>query len=142
MGELLPLRGGAMLAGLHGRRLPLEASFEGDIEATGGAGLVVVGTLDGRVVGYGSCRPREVRVAAGAVDQVGVIEELYVSPAARRCGVGRSMADLVVAWCERHDLAGVDAMALPGSRAVKSFFEAERLTARVLVMHRSLRPLR
>ncbi len=58
----------------------------------------------------------------------------------RRHGVGRAMADQMVSWCVEQGCIGVDANALPGSRAVKSFFEAGRFTARLLVMHRPLPP--
>jgi hypothetical protein len=50
------------------------------------------------------------------------------------------MADQMVNWCQEQGCIGVDANALPGSRAVKSFFEAGRFTARLLVMHRPLPP--
>ena len=67
-----------------------------------------------------------------------MVGELYVSPEARRAGVGRAMAASLSAWCRSMGCNGVDANALPGSRAVKSFFEADGFTARLLVMHRPL----
>lgn len=33
---------------------------------------------------------------------------------------------------------GIDALALPGNRETKNFFEASGLTARAIVVHRSL----
>ena len=53
--------------------------------------------------------------------------------------VGRAMAESLMSWCRSQGCSGVDASALPGSRAVKSFFEANGFTARLLVMHRPLR---
>lgn len=48
------------------------------------------------------------------------------------------MATTLVQWCQAEGCAGVDTLALPGSRATKSFFEGEGFTACLLVMHRSL----
>jgi hypothetical protein len=48
------------------------------------------------------------------------------------------MAASLLDWCRSLGCIGVDSNALPGSRAVKSFFENEGFTARLLVMHRPL----
>jgi GNAT superfamily N-acetyltransferase len=74
----------------------------------------------------------------GGGELVGSIEEIYVKPYARRLGVGRAIAVSLLEWCRARGCTGVDAKALPGSRAVKSFFESEGFTARLLVMHRTL----
>jgi GNAT superfamily N-acetyltransferase len=66
------------------------------------------------------------------------VEELYVFPEARRHGAGRAVAGDLLQWCTEARCVGVDASALPGSRAVKSFFEGQGFTARLLVMSRSL----
>lgn len=153
--EVLPQRGGNVLVGLHARREPLVASFEGQFLEPGQ--LVVVGHLGPRasgaeeggaegvmaapskheppdVVGYGCCHA--VSMADG--EQIGVIDELYVMAAYRRQGAGRAMSNMMVDWCRGRGCTGVDAWALPGSRAVKSFFESGRFTARALVMHQKL----
>jgi GNAT superfamily N-acetyltransferase len=132
--ELTPMRGGRVLLGLNRRELPLAASFVSQLEDP--RQFVVVGVLDGDdIVGFGSCRT----LALSGDERVGSIEDLYVVPSARRCGAGRAMAELMVRWCSSEGCIGVDASALPGSRAVKSFFEAEGFTARLLVMHRPLK---
>lgn len=121
-----------MLLGLQARHEPVEDSFG---EQLGGREqLVLVGVLGGEVAGYGTCRA--VPLAGGEL--LGSVEELFVLPGARRNGVGRAMSGALLDWCRAQGCAGVDAKALPGSRAVKSFFEAEGFTARVLVMHRPL----
>jgi len=129
------MRGGRVLLGLHGRE-PVEQSFSRQLEDP--AQLVVVALIGpdepGHVVGYGTCRARELSTS----ERVGSMDDLYVSPGARRSGAGRAMADLLVKWCSSQGCIGVDANALPGSRAVKSFFESEGFTARLLVMHRPL----
>ena len=146
--ELAPMRGGRILVGLRARSAPVQSFLDQFDDSTR---LLVVGLLGNEVVGYGSCHTYEVAVpiapSAGSSsfsapgpppERVGAIDELYVSPEARRHGVGRAVAALVLEWCRAQRCTGVDASALPGSRAVKSFFESERFTARVLVMHRRL----
>jgi len=134
--ELRGMRGGRVLLGLNGRETPLEHSFGHQLEDP--AQLVVAALIGSdqadHVVGYGSCRTLELSTA----DRVGSIEDLYVAPGARRSGAGRAIADLLVSWCSSQGCIGVDANALPGSRAVKSFFEGGGFTARLLVMHRPL----
>jgi len=107
-------------------------------EAGGAAGARpgAGGDFVGDVVGYGTCRMLELSDG----ERVGSVQDLYVDPLVRRHGVGRAMADQIVSWCTEQGCIGVDASALPGSRAVKSFFEAGRFTARLLVMHRPLPP--
>lgn len=147
--EISAMRGGALLVGLHARRGPSPQAF--------GAALadshqrVVVGLLGpgtgpstkgwlppedgtGAVVGYGVCRT--VTMAMG--EKVGTVEDLYVRPPSRRHGVGRAMSDHLVGWCQEQGCIGIDAWALPGSRAVKSFFEGRKFIARALVMHHKL----
>jgi GNAT superfamily N-acetyltransferase len=164
------MRGGRVLIGLNGRDGSLESSFRRQLtaprelvvvgsldggvddaesagDASGGAGAAPGGAPaasagaagaggGGNVVGYGTCRLLELSNG----ERVGSVQDLYVDPLVRRQGVGRAMADQMVSWCVEQGCIGVDANALPGSRAVKSFFEAGRFTARLLVMHRPLPP--
>jgi hypothetical protein len=46
--------------------------------------------------------------------------------------------DDLVAWCTAEGCIGMDAMALPGDRDTKNFFERSGFTARKLVMYHSL----
>jgi GNAT superfamily N-acetyltransferase len=135
--ELRPMRGGRVLLGLSRRQPPLAASFTAQFEDP--RQFVVVAAMGGdeggAVVGFGTCRT----LALSDGERVGSIEDLYVTPDARRRGAGRAMAELLVRWCSSEGCIGVDASALPGSRAVKSFFESEGFTARLLVMHRPLK---
>ena len=48
------------------------------------------------------------------------------------------MINDLVAWCDEQGCVGIDAMALPGHRATKNFFEESGFTARKLVMHKNL----
>ncbi len=96
--------------------------------------MVVATSGTDDIVGYGTCRTLKL----SEDERIGSIEDLYVQPR-RRAGAGRAIAALLVWWCGSEGCIGVDATALPGSRAVKSFFEGEGFTARLLVMHRPLK---
>ena len=104
------------------------------IDLTDPSRLVVVGCVDEVVVGYGMVRLK------GLPDgrPLGVIDDLFTHPEARGIGVGEAMMDEILAWCRDHRCTGVDAVALPGNRHTKNFFETFGLTARAIVVHRSL----
>lgn len=134
--ELVTARGGRVLLGLGGRPADVAGSFR--VQLSDPAQRVVAGfvaPLAGGPAGYGTCRTYEM---AGN-ELLGCIEELYVKPEVRRTGVGSAIAASLLEWCQARGCTGVDAKALPGSRAVKSFFEAGGFTARLLVMYRPLR---
>jgi ribosomal protein S18 acetylase RimI-like enzyme len=130
--ELRPTRGGELWALTLGRHEPLADGFSHDL--TDPARLVVVGCVDEAVVGYGMVRLQ------GLPDgrPLGVVDDLFTHPEARGIGVGEAMMDAVVAWCTERRCTGIDAVALPGNRATKNFFETFGLTARAIVVHRSL----
>jgi ribosomal protein S18 acetylase RimI-like enzyme len=69
---------------------------------------------------------------------LGRIIDLYVDPGAREVGVGELLADACLEWCGARGCRGVDALVLPGNRATKNFFEGLGLTARAIVVHKSL----
>lgn len=91
---------------------------------------LLVGTIDDAIVGY---------AAVAAVQPLALVRALYVSPDAREVGVGEELMDAVVAWARDRALDGVDAVALPGDRETKNFFETHGLVARAITVHRSLR---
>lgn len=123
--------------GLGWRGPDVAASFTAQLEDP--RQLVAVAFLaapGGAAAGYGTCSL--LQLASG--EPLGSIDELYVEPQQRRQGAGRALARLLVDWCWAQGASGVDAKALPGDRAVKSFFEGEGFTARLLVMHRRVSP--
>ena len=137
--ELAGARGSRLLFGIGGRPAAVEASFAGELsDALHQVVLGFVGPPEGRVAaspaGYGTCCAK----AMEGGELIGSIEEIYVKPDARRLGVGRAIALSLLEWCRARGCTGVDAKALPGSRAMKSFFEGEGFTARLLIMHRTL----
>lgn len=119
-------RGGSIWARREAVRSP-----EGDT-------LRLVGTIDDAVVGFANVGTET--LADGAL--LGVVTSIYVEPEARAVSVGEVMLDEVLAWCQGMGCVGVDAHALPGNRDTKNFFETFGMTARLIVVHRSLEPER
>ena len=129
--ELAPLRGGELFLLREVRREPFERTFEADLA---GDGLVLCGTVDDVVIGYACGRAEDLADSR----RLGVITDLFVEPEARAVGVGERMMDELLAWFRTRGCVGVDAMALPGARETKNFFEESGFSARLLVMHHKL----
>jgi len=130
--ELSPMKGGALWAAREAIAPPLEDAYAALIGRDDA--LVVVGTFDDAVVGFGAVTLERLRTG----DTLGVVTDLFVEDEARAVGVGEAMAEALVAFCRAKQCVGIDALALPGHRAAKNFFEGEGFTARALVMHRPL----
>ena len=96
--------------------------------------LVVVGVINDVIIGFAAVAAETL----GDGGELAVLGGLYVEPDAREVGVGEAMMDLVLAWSEERGSGGIDAVALPGDRATKNFFERYGLTARAIVVHRVL----
>ncbi len=130
--EMSELRGGWVWARLEARPDPQLESLARDLRADDA--LVVVGTIDDAVVGYGAIRLVELHDGA----TVGRVGDIYVLPDARGVGVGEAMMELLMAWAGRRGCIGVDSLALPGDRNTKNFFETHGLVARAITVHRTL----
>ena len=130
--ELSPLKGGSVWARTASHAEPVEEALEVALDDE--EHFVVVGTIDDAVVGYGIARFNVLRDGG----RLGVIGDLYVEPDARGVGVGEAMMTRLVTWCEDEGCFGVDSIALPGARETKNFFEAFGLTARAIVVHKTL----
>ncbi|MEW6154602.1 MAG: GNAT family N-acetyltransferase [Actinomycetota bacterium] len=130
--ELAPMRGGAIWRAREARREPLEESLRRDLADDDARALV--GTIAGVPLGYAVARVEEL----GDGTRLGVVEDIYVDPGAREVGLGEAMMEDLVAWCRQKGCVGMDAMALPGHRSTKNFFEESGFTARKLVMYHSL----
>jgi GNAT superfamily N-acetyltransferase len=125
LAEQVPLRGGS----LYGSREAAALPGAGDRRRP-----IWVGELAGVVIGYLAGRTEPLRDGR----RLGVVEGVFVDPACRAVGVGEAMMDAALAWFRTQGCVGVDAMALPGARATKNFFEETGFTARLLVMHHAL----
>lgn len=133
--ELQPMRGGAIWSAREARREPIE---EGLAMAMSSENCrVVAGTFDEIVVGYAVAHVES--MPGGG--RLGIVEDIFVEDGARGVGVGEAMMNELVEWCTSLDCVGIDAMALPGARQTKNFFEDTGFTARQLIMHhRIVRP--
>lgn len=132
--ELADQKGGIVWRRHAARPEPVEDSLVADLDDPDT--LVLVGTIDQTVIGYAVTTVEDVADAG----RLAVVRDLYVEPGARGVGVGAAMMDAVLASARERGCIGVDALALPGSRATKNFFEGFGLVARAIVVHRSLEP--
>jgi GNAT superfamily N-acetyltransferase len=130
--ELGPMRGGAVWRAREARTEPIEAGLQALLDDADGR--LLAGTVDGVVIGYAAARIEHL----GNGSRLGVVDDIFVEEEARGIGVGEAMIDDLVAWCTERGCFGVDAMALPGHRLTKNFFEEAGFTARKLVMHHSM----
>lgn len=124
------MKGGALWAVREARPEPLEDAYGALLD--GDDALLVVGTLDSVVIGFGAVEVETLRSG----ERLGVITDLFVEPDARAVGVGEALAGDLVEFCTARRCVGIDALALPGHRAAKNFFEESGFTARAIVMHR------
>jgi len=130
--ELTPMKGGAVWAAREARPEPVEETLKASLadERT----RVVVGTIDDVPIGYAAVHLELLNDDS----TLGVIDDIFVEEGARQVSVGETMMADLVAWCEGQGCFGMDAMALPGHRSAKNFFEESGFTARKLVMHHRL----
>ncbi len=135
IGELAGNRGGDVWRRREAHAEPLDAALTARCANPGGDERTVVGTIDGAVVGYGTATLEALHDG----ERLAVVSDLYVEPEARGVGVGEAMMDLLVAWATEAGAIGIDALALPGDRHTKNFFETFGLTARAILVHRDLR---
>lgn len=132
--ELAPNRGGSVWRRREAHAEPVDEAITSVVAGPDPDTLAVVGTVDHTVVGYGIARMEALHDGA----TLAVVTDLYVEPEARAIGIGEAMMDLLVEWARDVGAIGIDAMALPGDRHTKNFFETFGLTARAIVVHRSL----
>jgi GNAT superfamily N-acetyltransferase len=118
-----PVRGGAAHLDVDGVDWTLSARFESPEV------VVFAGLIDGAVIGYAV-----VSSAATAAR----IEAIYVEPEARELGVGEELLNQAIAWAGERKCTTLDAVALPGDRHTKNFFETFGMVARAITVSRSL----
>lgn len=127
-------RGGPVWRQHQGRREPLLERLTDEVGRSDQHGCAVVGLIEEAVVGYGVSHLEP--LADGTI--LSVVDDLYVDPGARGVGIGEAMMDLLVAHATEAGARGIDALALPGDRETKNFFETFGLKARAIVVHRDL----
>ena len=131
--EQVDSRGGWLWSRRETRGEPFAEAFRQALENPRQG--IWMGEIDGAAIGY--CVAGIDTLRTGEV--LGVISDLYVAPAAREVSVGEKLIAEALAWCEQHDCVGVDALALPGNRSTKNFFESFGFKARLLTVHRPLK---
>jgi GNAT superfamily N-acetyltransferase len=129
--ELRALRGGALWAEREALAEPLEDAYAAFLDRDDAC--LLVGAIDDVVVGFAAVRVETLHDGA----RLGVVTDLFVEEPAREVGVGEAMVEQVLEFCSAAGCIGVDALALPGSRSAKNFFEESGFTARAIVMHRA-----
>ncbi len=132
--ELAAIRGGALWLEREAWPEPLHDAYRVLLDRDDA--YLCVGTIDDTVMGFGAM----VLEKLGHGRTLGVITDLFVETMAREVGIGEAMADQLLAFSTARDCFGVDALALPGHRATKNFFEAHGFTARALTMHHPVDP--
>jgi GNAT superfamily N-acetyltransferase len=130
--EYRSLKGGELWARREARPEPYGPSLEAQLDADDA--VVVAGTVEDVVVGYAAARVEVLRDGF----RLARVSELFVEEPGRGVSVGEVMMDVVLEWCREQGCGGVDALVLPGHREAKNFFERFGLTARAIVVHRSL----
>jgi GNAT superfamily N-acetyltransferase len=126
------LKGGDLWRRREARPEPFRPSLEAQLAADDA--IVVAGTIEDVVVGYAAATVEVLRDGS----RLARVSELFVEPPGRAVSVGEAMMDLVLDWCREQGCSGVDALVLPGHREAKNFFERFGLTARAIVVHRTL----
>jgi GNAT superfamily N-acetyltransferase len=130
--ELAAMKGGPLWVAREALPEPLDASYRALLDRDDAC--IVVGSIDDVVLGYAAVIIETLRSGA----RLGVITDLFVEDDAREVSIGDAMIAQVAAFCAARGCIGVDAIALPGHRATKNFFEAHAFTARALTMHHVL----
>ena len=130
--ELTPMKGGAVWAAREARPEPVEESLKASLADQNTR--VVVGTIDDVPIGYAAVHVEVLNDGS----RLGVVDDIFVEEGAREVGVGEAMMGDLMSWCGAEGCAGMDAVALPGHRSAKNFFEESGFTARKLVMHHRL----
>lgn len=125
-------RGGALLLRREAGGEPVDGRARRLVEGVDGA--AVAGCYDDVVFGYGLVEWE--RLPDGG--RLARITDLVVEAGIRGSGIGEAMMNLLVELAEAAGCLGIDALALPGDRETKNFFESFGLKARLLTVHRAL----
>lgn len=129
-------RGGPVWSQREAHPEPVRAGLQAAISGADPDARLVVGTVDDTVVGYGWARLETLHDG----NRLLAISDLFTEPEARAIGVGEAMMGWLEAEARAAGAIGIDALALPGDRHTKNFFETFGLTARAIVVHRALGP--
>ncbi len=93
------------------------------------AGDVHVAELDRVVVGY---------LVSDTAGEVARIDEVYVSPGAREVGFGDALIEVVIEAARAAGCRAIEGEALPGDRETKNLYERAGITARLIIVAKTL----
>ena len=130
--EMIEKRGGPTLDLLNPYRGDLSSMLFEAFESEDSE--IVVGTIDEVIVGFGIAETYELQDGAPHVS----IKSLYVEEGARSVGVGEAIMEEILSWANSRKAKAIDAVALPGDRATKNFFETHGLVARAIIVQKTL----
>ena len=117
------MRGGAVLVGAH----PAVTHWEQHLHA--GSTPVWVAVIDDLVAGF---------LALEIDGGVARVRQVFVHPDARELGLGEWLLDAAIDHASGVGCTAIEALALPGDRETKNLYERAGITARLLVLRRSL----
>jgi len=130
--EMVEKRGGETLDLLNPHRENLREMFSTYFESENSK--IVVGTIDEVVVGFGIVEIHKLQDGTPHAS----VRSLYVEEEARSVGVGESIMNALLKCATERKAVAIDAVALPGDRQTKNFFETHGLVARAITVQRSL----
>ncbi len=90
---------------------------------------VLVGLIDRVPVGY---------LVWGIAGTTAIVEQVYVTPEARELGFGDGLLEAAIERARAQGAVAIEAEALPGDRETKNLYERAGVTARKLVVWRSI----
>ena len=93
------------------------------------AGNVAVAVIGDVVVGY---------ILIGRVGPVTTIDEVYVTPDAREVGFGDALVHTAMESARAAGCTTIEGEALPGDRETKNLYERAGITARLIVVSKTL----
>lgn len=120
------VRGGAALLGRDHPSGAVDRVVDAALLGESSAAVAVIGTLDEIPVGYMLADT----VHAEGSGRVARLIGLWVTPDARKLGVGEAMMVELTGWARAAGCVELDAEALPGDRDTKNFYELHGLVAR------------
>jgi len=130
--ELILKRGGSTLS----KENPNYGDAKGYLNSafSDSSSEIFVGTIDDVIVGFGVIKLGNLEDGAAHAS----IKALYVEEDARSVGVGEAMMEEMLICATSYQAEAVDAVALPGDRATKNFFETHGLVARAIIVQKTL----
>lgn len=100
---------------------------------SGTNGLTLVAQIDDVMVGFLTLQFTQV-----AQMQVATVVRVFVTPRARRVGIGDALIAAGKTSARDRNCARIDAIALPGDRDTKNLYERNELKARLIVASSNL----